>query len=719
MNVKTTLVLLLLVVVVGGYFLFFMGRDEPAAHDRPEPSGDVASKLLTAEQLPSTEVMTVTLDLEGEQAVVEKRGKDWMQISPVLFPMNTWEIDQVISGAAALRYTDRFKPGGTKPTLDRLGLEPPRATVTYHRDDGELTLFLGRTTGPRGYVMVEGDPHVYVVDDALHQRLLDKTPRDLRRASVVVPQEGQVRTIEISQDDDPIVLHKGDDGWSFSGSHAGRVSRSEVRELLSAVRSMYIRKFIADAPDDLALYGLADPAVTVTIEHELPDTDAQDGEPTIPTTQTLRIGTADLQGETYFATWDAGENKPAVVFAIGNADVSKFRRSADSFRDPRMAPINQSQVRKVRIDRGDRVIAMAKDPEAGWVFATPMPDFELDEAKANELLKDLLAINAVTYVVNPPLDRDPAITLEFDLIGVDAPRDVRLFPYNGTRHLAIYDAEPVGYVIENDALEPATQPVAALRERQLLEVDPEAITRLAWQPPGGVGLPFERDDEGAWKVAEGGQAFEQPALERLVRTLATLKADDWVLDADEITGPTLAVQAHLADRDPVRLRFTHDGSRGRIEGVPHVFSLSENDATALAAELRDRTWLDHPLENLSAVVLGDVTVTRGEGGVYTADGDLTLDESAAGELFNTLAGLRVQRYVAPSLAGLDPDTPTHEIRVRLVDGDPVALRVGRIVGPLYEGRWFVEWEDQPDVRGILSADVGEALTQDLRSADEE
>ena len=267
MNFKTTVVLLLLLLMVGGYFVF-VEQGAVTTYDREEVQsrqrGQTGTPLFTADELPTESVSGVEIKpRDGAPVTLVKKGQNWQQVQPVRFPLNGWSIKQLVDDTATLRYTQRFDPAasGNDPNLpsrEKASLDPPEATVTLTVNDNpsaSQTIHLGKTSiGGRSYVMINDNPHIYVVNDDLHQQVIKDDFNAWRKTSLDTPTEGQIDRLTLTYTDQAITAHKVDTQWSFSPPHSGRVDTQVIDSIIGGMgcdlRSK-VRRRSARRPFDL------------------------------------------------------------------------------------------------------------------------------------------------------------------------------------------------------------------------------------------------------------------------------------------------------------------------------------------------------------------------------------------------------------------------------------------------------------------------------------
>src|SRR5688572_17985685 len=155
MNTKTTAIVVVIALLLGGYVLIFerdiFTRDR--ADEQSPPTSDISGRPVLGDKAPAVaDVQRVRIERPDEPAIVIERDADgWVQTEPVKFPLQKWDIEQVIGDATGLTYTAKLTPAREDLKLDQIGLAPARVTLTLEtKDKKTTTLFLGKRTAAGG-----------------------------------------------------------------------------------------------------------------------------------------------------------------------------------------------------------------------------------------------------------------------------------------------------------------------------------------------------------------------------------------------------------------------------------------------------------------------------------------------------------------------------------------------------------------------------------------
>lgn len=696
MNVRTTITLVALLILVACYFAF-IHRNAPV-ETTTTPTGAALDEhpLFADDAIPAGQVRKLIFDIDGRTLVYEKSGEQWVQTEPVRFPTQRFAIQDIADAVRRLTYIDEFEPGvSDAPDLASVSLDEPRASITLVTPDGEHTIRLGkRSIAGRSYVQLADAPTVYIVNDALHEAVLGRDPRDWRATTIPAPVPTDADRVELELDGQTIALSKQDGRWRFDDDRAARADAAGVESLVSAARSVQIDSFVADAPENLAIYGLSSPTLCVTMSSPdltLPAVEGQEPEVKPGEQVTLSIGSpADTEGEKHFATLSINGNDTGVVFTVNAADIDPLRVTLYDLRDPRVVGVATEQVNTLRIDRRDSDTIALRSTDDGYAFADPDPGFEPDQAAALNLFQAIAALRATEFLDDYTPDGAPAISATLEIDEPAATMSFDIYPRD-ENYIAYNDKEGLAYVLSTEAVNPLFNPIADLRDRDVAVIPAADLTRIELRR-AGKQYSFTRDADGDWQL-EGYDTFESAALDNLLAALNPLRADSW--RAAEDTGES-SVELYLRGGDVERvLTIIPQNGRATITAVDEPFTLGEATVALIDREFRDRLVIPLTIDQLTAVTItendSENTLRRDVNGYYVSDKFGTVDQQLTARMFGALAGLRTDDYIEDpgAAAGIDAGRPFATFTLAAQDGRQIKLDLYRDESqdpPRYYGR---------------------------------
>ena len=711
-----------------------------------------------------------------DAVVITNESGQWAQAEPVRFPLDRAAIEGLIQDAAGLRYVERFTPGTEgMPTLEDADLQRVWVELTFEEAGGSgrtATIKLGPTTvGGRGYVRLGEREDVYVVNDDLHTRTVAARVSQWRRKSFDVPTEGQARKVALAYDGKTIATAKIDGSWQLESPYSGRVDAEAVARLLGGLRAVTVDEFGVDLPDSLSPYGLDSPQVAVTVwsstfsgDRESPSSQPAGGgvgdgglsQVSALTQQTLVMGGFTGLGEdAVYATWSQDGQYGDVVFAVAAEAVEPLRRTVDQMRDPRVITTAAGDVRQLALDRAEgQDINLVRSVD-GWTFGDPKPPYDADHGAASQWVDSLVGIGAQSYRPDYQPVGGPLMTVS---IGVLGSTDETVRVYHGDTPetlIAVRNDETVGYVVSTEQLGGMFLPAIFLRQRTVLDLSSADVVRVSLSRPDGAVYTFERPvsgrgqsqpvgderdgvddgsgqtpterpadppgrgDESSW-VLVGHDHFEQADWRDLWALLRVLRAEGWAVGSQTTSaaeaGPVTWVSLERSDGTVHTLLVHTELRRAKLDAQEDWFEISDALAGLVDREFRYRTVLPLGVEQIASVEFsnpeGSVRLERDRSGAYVSGSGQAVDPEMAAEVFETLAGLRVERFTQP----LHVPLPVTTVTVTSATGQEYRLVLPRLSGHETTATLGQQWfELDAKAIAVLLAPLGSSSTSDGRT----
>lgn len=753
MNVKTTVILLLIAAALVLYFLI-SGDGQP--EERPSQRIGPGKPLVADAGLSPGAVTRITVERPREQRAVFERSDDgrWWQVAPVRFPAkgpgaSGDNLGDIVDAALALRYvrevndpdaTEQVGPGATTVRIegryyrhggrnfasrDAVAEATPEAPDEARADaeavDVELQLKLGQPTAAGlAFIAFGPDDRVYVTGRQLH-RVLEGSLSDFRQRSLASVAPGRVASVELRRGDRSWRVERGasPDGWHFVDGASGRAGSDAVGALIRALNTATIESFVADQPDDLATYGLDEQATVLTIEASdaAAPTDAPQG--TGHTTHQLKVGGETVEGDQRYAMLD---DRP-VVFTLPSYVVDPLNRSLSELRDARLTPMPRSDLRRIEVERPNEPTLSISREAGRWQLVDGPSGFSFEPRAVDALLDAVFRTRARSFIPAGQLGQ-PEATVTLAFAGREAAEVIRIAPHapdatgdetaegeaaegDGGAMRAVHRAdEPVAGVVRYADLAPLYRPMRYFRDRTVLGVGARDIVgiRIERSGPFAVRHSIERTGGGDAEAGEWAYGNLRPAaVKALVDRLAGLRAERWVGadeapdDASPAVTIEVAVRAAMGTpgRGPYVIELWPDRQLGATSAAtPGAFALAPPAMADLTAELRDRTAIDLEVDQIAGLTTpAGRVIARDADGRFTLPDDGSIDEPRAGALFDTIAGLQVDRWFAPGIA--PEGEPVARYKVEPRDGEammlelftaaqtPAELPAGRIDGKLF------------------------------------
>lgn len=374
--------------------------------DAPERArgADTVPVFAGERAIPVDAVDRITLTRDGTTYEMARDGVTWRQTAPVACDIDPYSARQLVVEAADL---------ASERTVDLPGEGFDVASLTLAAGDRSWTLHFGkRGVAGRAFVRAPEGPGL-VVSGPLYERAVEMDPREWRSRFLFPESLGRPTRIVWNDRSGATELVRDGERWSIRGTSVARADPARVDELLASVARARSEGFLADAPSDLATYGLAQPAVTLTV-HFAPEGGGPAVSRSLLVGSALGVGTKDR-----YALLDGS---PFVVRLGATAQSTLFPRPGilieptGSGRRP--ADVKRVEVRPREGDGLELVRELDRWTVARITDGVAGPAAPCDGAMVERLLRQLCVDRAPEIALGPyPAEMEAAQVLLFGYDG--------------------------------------------------------------------------------------------------------------------------------------------------------------------------------------------------------------------------------------------------------------------------------------------------------------
>jgi Domain of unknown function (DUF4340) len=542
-----------------------------------------------------------------------------------------------------------------------------------------------------------------------------------RKGRVFAAEPADVTEVELKRPDSIVKLKREGDGWQILEPVKARGDRGPIDETVTSVVTARMDREIEAAPTALGDFGLDKPAAEVTLR-------LKDGKQL-----GLVLGAKSPTGVWVYAR-ETG--KPA-VFVVGDSVLRDTTRPIADFRDKAVIAFDQKDVTALEIvTRDDSLAAEATDGR--WKLSRPRP-LPADGDTVREFLEKLRAARVREFVAEAPRSLEP--------FGLDKP--VRVSIHTGrdkdraTKTLLFGRADPskkgvyamragdsTVVVVPDETWAAVPKNVAVLRDKTVVEVERDKVTRLEIESPKGAVTLVQ--ENGRWKItAPMALPADQVEAGAVVFKLRELRAQAFL--SDDASGlprylakPTVRVsiseQGAQAPRTLLLAPSTErrGGAPAAYAGVAGQGPVVLVDGKALdeigrsVDELRDRMLLSglepKDIKRMRVRAGGQTVVVERSGDVdwkLVEGGRGSAKAATVDNLLYVLRALKWTTIATPT--GDDParyglDAPTLEVTLLKADGaELAAVLVGKRDGE----RAWVKLKAAPAIYAVDAKQLGD------------
>jgi hypothetical protein len=405
---KTTLLVVLCAAVLGAAVYYFDWK-----HDgEKKPAADTSKPAFSVQAADVASIVISHPGQPGDSPIrLEKRDGVWRIKQPIETAADQSTADGIADQVAGARIA-QTEPG----SADRrkaFGLDPAQTSLEFQlRNGAKHTLLLGDKdfAGDSVYTIVDSGKDVSLLPQLLSTSA-GKSLDDLRDRAVLHVDSGQVASFELKNSGGNLVVSKDRDDWKFAAPAGSLAGKDGVDSLLQAVANARIVSVENEKPDNPARYGLATPAITLTVS------DSKGAK------ATLAVGKKD--GASYFAR----DLSRPTVFRIDEDLHKQVSEKFADLRDKRILHTDVEEIERIQIQEAGANIAFSRKPSNPdqWVFDSPadkkgqpvsswMVLDPLGNMRAEEVI-DHPAANLLAQFANP--------AIRLDLTGKDG-KDITL-----------------------------------------------------------------------------------------------------------------------------------------------------------------------------------------------------------------------------------------------------------------------------------------------------
>jgi len=565
MNFRTTLYLAVCLVVVLA-IVWFSGTETPQTGGPVQPPTEL---LAETSLIPDDfgRVVKLACQAHDQQEAWrferpsdprEAALKSWQMLAPFEVAASEYKVDNIVRKLTSLKYKVRYA-AGEGLTAQGAGLEPPQAVVTLENKEGRsIGVEIGREiSDSETYVRLAGAADIYVVSPGLDKLLGDKAV-EYRDQNVFDIQADQVKRLEITHrpeqgEPETYILVRSETGWTFESPVKAKAVKENIDRIANQLASLRMSSWIEGEPDDLKLFGLEAPAITVqaTVEEQpepspAPDEDDEDAaeqddaeaeeEPAEPE-PVIRLITLHLSRRS-----PIGEDNKVYSRREGDPAVGVVIKGVADRMTPDMTEWREMRLTTVPVTEADRIELAT--PLGQGIFLLQQGQWVQDSGEALDgetvagLLKQLSELKAVNFV---PLEGAPAeygfdapqAEIRLNVPGEPEPERITVGRHTDlqTRRLVFVrrnDSESIAKVRLADVHKLIRSPVE-YQDRTILAIAEDQITRLEITRPdelsGGRFTFALARQEGEFRLVEPVVAdAAADEVRKLTETLSKLQA---------------------------------------------------------------------------------------------------------------------------------------------------------------------------------------------------
>lgn len=385
------LVVLLIIFLGLGAFVYFY---EIGGQEERQKAQELEESLFRLER-DAIERIEISRSDNQSTIVLSKENDNWIIEQPIQAPADQSAVDSLLSSIdSATR--DRTLSIEEAESEAAYGLDQPRYELRVSASEEERILLIGGEdfTGSNVYTQLAEDPQVHLTSNSL-ATALDKEASDFRSKDILKFSRSDIDRIEVSQTEQRLVLERRDGQWYIQEPVQDRASDTTVSSLLSTLETARAQEFVAEEPEDLSEFGLAEPIVRVRLRNGIDETWA-----------VLEIG--DQSDENYVAR----DVQRSPVFTVAPSVYEAVTKGVWEFRNKDVVDVEQDRIERLRLSYENQEIIVRRD-ELKWIIESP----EEQSGQGALAYKFWYPIDDIEFesISEEPVTFEPQITVEITL----------------------------------------------------------------------------------------------------------------------------------------------------------------------------------------------------------------------------------------------------------------------------------------------------------------
>ncbi len=209
------------------------------------------------------DITAITIKHPGEEIRLVKEGKDWHLDQPIKERADALTTNALLAALSQMRLNRDL---GTEKDLKPFGLDQPPLVVSFKVGNKSYTLDIGqKSPGGQGYYAKrDQDPQVLIIDSSTKESL-DRPLADLRNRALFNFSFDKVSALRVKTGTNQVAFEKKDGAWTFVGTQPFKIYPERLERLLRFISLARVKEFVPEPIKDPKTYGLAPPAVEITV----------------------------------------------------------------------------------------------------------------------------------------------------------------------------------------------------------------------------------------------------------------------------------------------------------------------------------------------------------------------------------------------------------------------------------------------------------------------
>jgi hypothetical protein len=323
--------------------------------------------------------------------------------------------------------------------------------------------------------------------------------------------DDQLTQIEIRKGEELTSIKKADSGnWEITAPQPLNGDQDAVRSVVTTLASLRSDRLIEEKTADLETYGLAKPALEVTVA-------AKDGKK-----HKLLIGDETPTSSGYFVKLDGDPR----VFTVASYNKSTIDKTWKDLRDKRLLTFDSDKLTRVELEAKGRKVQFGKNSENAWQIVEPKPA-RADGGQVEELVRKLRDAKMDTSVSDDDARKAVKEFAAAAAVGVAKTTDAA-----GTQQIEVRKTKDNNYYAKSSVVEGIHKVDTQLGEQLAKQFDDYRNKKLfdfGWSDPNKVEVragektvSVSKTSDNKWMA--GNKQMDSTSVQSLIDKLRDLSA---------------------------------------------------------------------------------------------------------------------------------------------------------------------------------------------------
>jgi hypothetical protein len=219
-------------------------------------------------QVQEDEISDLALIKGQEEIHLVKKGKEWFLDKPIKAKADAQMVSSMLT---ALAHLEKERDLGAAEGLQPFGLDKPTLVVAFTAQGKPQRLIFGnKAPGDRSYYARKDEARQILLVRAVEKDTLDRQLSGIRDKTLFSFTLDKVKGLKFTMGALVVQLAKaGPETWRWLGREGFQVRGDRAETMLRTLDNVRVKEFVADAPKDVSVFGLApkpQAEVEVTLE---------------------------------------------------------------------------------------------------------------------------------------------------------------------------------------------------------------------------------------------------------------------------------------------------------------------------------------------------------------------------------------------------------------------------------------------------------------------